>query len=200
MQDSAVFIKKLGEQVEKEISGILEKANAEKTEILTASLKAADRFKTSPIEELKDIEMACKMAVSSKRSSGGGKKVNAKAIKLAQSNIGRVFVDAGKALNKLVAAPEYEKALAVMFTEAVSDVSGDIVLSANKKDMPVIKELASKIKTSVELKTDESIIGGLIVTSKGGRIRNVNTLSSRLNRLKNFIIKDVNKVLHDKNN
>jgi len=200
MQDSAVFIKKLGEQVEVEISGILEKASSEKTEILSASLKAADRFKTSPIEELKDIEMACKMAVSSKRSSGGGKKVNAKAIKLAEKNIGQVFADAKEVLKKLAAAPGYKKALAIMFNEAVDDVSGDVILSANKKDMPIIKELASKIEASVELKIDESIIGGLIVTSKGGRIRNVNTLSSRLERLKNFIIKDVNKVLHDKNN
>jgi len=200
MQDSAVFIKKLGEQVEVEISGILEKASAEKTEILTASMKAVDRFKTSPIEELKDIEMACKMAVSSRRSSGGGKTVNAEAIKLAQSNIGRVFDDAEKALEKLTASPEYRKALVMMFNEAVEGVSGKMVLSANKKDMQIVKELVSKASVSAELKTDESIIGGLIVTSKGGRIRNVNTLSSRLDRLRNFIIKDVNKVLHDKNN
>jgi len=192
------FIKKLGEQVEAEISDILAKAEAEKKEIISVAEKKAEHFKTAPLAELKEVEMACRMSVSNRRSKGGEVKLNVDALVLAEKNIAGVFTEAGENLEDLKKKSNYKGALKTLVEEALDGVGDDVVLSANKDDMQNIKKILADTSISIEFKVDDSILGGLAVSSKDGRIKNINTLSSRLDRMKNFVVKDVNRVLHDK--
>ncbi len=197
MDKNAAFIKKLGEQVEAETSGILAKANAEKDEIISAAQKAADRFNTASLKELVDIEMACKMAVSSRRSKGSNVKINVEALKEAQKNINAVFKDAKKNVKTLTKQSGYEKLLKTILDEVLDGMGAGVTLTSNKKDMVSIKKFLSTMSMDVNFKVDDDIIGGVVAESKDGRVRNNNTLLARLARLEKFIVKDVNKVLHE---
>jgi Archaeal/vacuolar-type H+-ATPase subunit E len=92
----------------------------------------------------------------------------------------------------------YYKALKKYIDEALEMIGKNIVVYCNEEDYEIITEyLKEKIpeKTFNVVKSNPSKYGGVIITNKEGTIILNNTIEARLNRQKDYIRKELGKIL-----
>ncbi|MBI4399555.1 hypothetical protein HY570_02290 [Candidatus Micrarchaeota archaeon] len=85
---------------------------------------------------------------------------------------------------------EYKTTLARLVDEGLGQISGKVVVYANKEDASLVKKLLGKKKAEL---SEEPIqcIGGVVVTSEDGKVRINNTLEAKFEERKEEVRKSI---------
>ncbi len=95
---------------------------------------------------------------------------------------------------------QHEQALARLITDGLGVIGKGATVTCNAKDRKAVSSIIGELnrKEHADLKLDEKSIetaGGVILSSKDGTIRFVNTFEARLERLKPQLRREVARVL-----
>ena len=113
-----------------------------------------------------------------------------------QEILERALQSARDKISQVVASPEYAAVFRSLAEEATSEVKDKVVVSVRPEDRSLAEEtLGSLGAGDCELREDSSILGGLTVETHDGRIRVVNTLNARFDRVVEESIVEIGRVL-----
>lgn len=146
----------------------------------------------------KIVEDARKQADNLKRQIVGSSSINArnKQLLLVEDAINKVFDEVKAKIDEVRDSKEYRSMLDKLLEDAINVINSDLIIECNDKDMKIISDLTSKIKSrykfSIEVSKEPiNILGGLRARSKDGSMVYENTLERRIERLKPLIKKDI---------
>lgn len=98
--------------------------------------------------------------------------------------IDQVFTDATAQLAKLRGSKEYEALFKTLVEEAVSGLTGDIVLVVDKADEALASRVVADLGANATVDASGSTIGGITATGSGGRVVRRNTLEDRIRKVR----------------
>lgn len=116
-------------------------------------------------------------------------------IKAKEKVIDRVFEKAVLQTKELRASEEYERIFENLAREAFGRVSGDMVISVDKRDEQVARKVLSKLGKNCELRTDLDCLGGLVVRTANERVTYLNTIDTRMEKAREVIKSEITEAL-----
>jgi len=96
--------------------------------------------------------------------------------------VGRVFDAVRGRLSTLRGRPDYDRLFTALAEEALSGVTGDVVIRVADEDIARAGTAAASLGIPAKVEGGLSTAGGLIVEADGGRVVKRNTLEDRLER------------------
>jgi V/A-type H+-transporting ATPase subunit E len=103
------------------------------------------------------------------------------------------FDKARQALSELREREDYESILRKLSMEILK--KDDVVVTVDERDVPLIKTILASGRLNAEVKTGKACLGGLVVESKNGSVSIHNTIESRLEKLQESLVQEVNGIL-----
>ncbi|GAB4284187.1 MAG: hypothetical protein Kow0067_05830 [Coriobacteriia bacterium] len=174
------IFKALEEQAEAECDQIRRAAEAQAKAIKAEAKQEAERIKEQRLKAVNEV-------VETKT----GKTLNAARLDVKkalaavrESTVEAVFEDAQKKLAALRSSKEYEDVFTRLVQEAVKNVDGECVLLVDPADKAVAEKVVGTLGMSCEVDPSIETIGGVVVSSDGGRVNRRNTFESRLEKAK----------------
>ncbi len=111
-----------------------------------------------------------------------------------------VFDQAKEEINALIKDPKrYQSVLLNLLSEAVASLGDEAAsvkqIFVNPNDKDLITAALKKLSMNAELKTDQAVVGGVKLVAKDASVTIENTLSSRLNGLRDDLAAGVSQAL-----
>lgn len=192
---SRYTLDKVTSEVLNEISAELESGRAAALEQVQAMLKETKG------EVAKVVEGSERQAESLKRQIIGSAELEArnKLLRTVEEATNQVFQGALAKISER-SSSQHEKALARLITDGLGVIGKGATVTCNAKDRKAVSSIIGELnrKEHADLKLDEKSIetaGGVILSSKDGTIRFVNTFEARLERLKPQLRREVARVV-----
>lgn len=92
------------------------------------------------------------------------------------------FKQAEDSLARLRTSPQYAAIFHALVCEALEGLDGDLVANVDPRDVSLARNTLAAIGAKVEIQEKTIPLGGVEVMTRDGRIVNINTLASRLER------------------
>ncbi len=192
---SKYTLDKVTSEVLNEVSAELESGRAAALEEVQAMLKETKG------EVAKVVEGSERQAESLKRQIIGSAELEArnKLLRTVEEATIQVFQVALAKISER-SSSQHEKALEGLIADGLGVIGKGATVTCNVKDRKAVSSIISELnrREHAELKLDEKSIetaGGVILSSKDGTIRLVNTFEARLERLKPQLRREVARVL-----
>ncbi|MDH7592943.1 MAG: V-type ATP synthase subunit E family protein [Methanomicrobiales archaeon] len=163
------------------IRELREKASAEAEGIKKEALSREDEIKKRYRENVrKELELERRRIISSVKERNRIEILRAKNKVLEQA-----YREAYESLVHLRDSPAYRDFLRRSIRESISELEGEsIVIHADKRDEPLCREIIGELGRNCEIKTDLVSSGGVTASSADGRHLILNSIESRLERIK----------------
>jgi len=104
-----------------------------------------------------------------------------------------VFDKAQEAFSRIRERSDYALTLQKFGEEVLRDE--DLIVYVDKRDVSLIRKILASRGLSVEVRSGQNCLGGLVVESKNGFVSTHNTIEARLEKLKEPLIQEVNQIL-----
>ncbi len=110
-----------------------------------------------------------------------------------------LFQAISESLEDIIRKSSYRSILRSLLMESLQEVEGKVMVKASRKDLKIIKEIAREegLNNSVieGFTGDDTIKGGIEVISTDGDVSIMNTLWSRLEKIKDEVMPEIRKIL-----
>lgn len=173
----------------KERQRIKEAAEAEAKNIIADAEKELRKIKDDKLAELRhSFEEEKIRAVSNARKDAKALALSAKA-----EIISEVFKEAENKIFELQKKKEYSAILIRLFNEAAEKWKEEF--GADEFEACVSENILNNDLDGIRVKSDKDIKGGVVLVSMDKRLRFVNTLESRIERIKADVLPILNRIL-----
>ncbi len=181
----------LDEQGDKEIEEILSAARAQGDAIGAEAAEEADSIRRQRIEQVeKSVRAASAQRLNSVRLEN---KKRIAAIK--EAAVGTAFDEAGAALSAIRSSPGYDEMFRALLTEAADGAGPDLMLEVDPADEKLAGRLLADLGIAGAVTSGSATVGGVVVSTDGGRMIRRNTLEDRLAKLRSIAQADVAGIL-----
>lgn len=185
------------------LSALLEKeASAEIEAILSEAKERASEIVSKAKEEAASIASQRGRAAASQAEAlmvraKSAAQLESSSLRLkAQHGVVESVMEAVKAKITALKGKNYEDVLAKLFKEAADSVDGKVKeVIVNPKDQKLADKLVADAGLKAKVSTSESIDSGIRLKAEGSNVSIENSLSGRLNALKDELASDVSRVL-----
>jgi vacuolar-type H+-ATPase subunit E/Vma4 len=175
-----VYIKKIDSQAEARENQILVEAEEEARKIHETNMRSVDE----------QIRME-KSRIISKANFQLKKEV----IRIKENMMNQVFNETIKGLENLRNQSSYESVFEKLAAETVKGISGKAEIFIDQADEQLARKVFDKMDIDYTIKSNIKCLGGLKAMSENGKIVFNNTIDSRIEKAKQFLMTDVIKVL-----
>lgn len=170
----------LEEQGEKDCREIIDSAKAQAKSIAAEAEAQVDQIRAARVAAAEANVRAKATRVVNEARIG-----RIRAVSMAKdTGIDEVFNKAAADLAKLRESKEYEALFKALVEEAVSTLSGDVVLVVDKADEALATRLTAGLDVNATVDASGSTIGGVTVLASGGRIKRRNTFEDRIRKVR----------------
>jgi len=104
-----------------------------------------------------------------------------------------VFDRAHEAFSRIREQNDYESILQKLGEEALR--GEDLVVYVDERDVPLMKKILASGRPRVEVRSGDNCLGGLVGENKNGSVSTHNTIESRLEKIRESLIEEVNQIL-----
>jgi V/A-type H+-transporting ATPase subunit E len=104
-----------------------------------------------------------------------------------------VFDRAHEAFSGIREQNDYESILQKLGEEALR--GEDLVVYVDERDVPLMQKILASGRPRVKVRSGDNCLGGLVVENKNGSVSTHNTIESRLEKIRESLIKEVNQIL-----
>ncbi len=104
-----------------------------------------------------------------------------------------VFKEAREAFSRIRERKEYESIVQKLGEEVLK--GKDLVVYVDERDVPLIKKILASRGLNAEVKSGDDCLGGLVAGSEDGSVSIHNTIESRLEKLQESLVQEVNQIL-----
>lgn len=185
------MLRALEEEGQAECDKIMSQARAREKEILNEAEKEASAIKEAHMRK-------AKVALRSERAriiSGATFYVRKEVLKAKEELIRECFNRAAKRLEALRNSSQYEKIFADLAKEALANTEGEVIVSVDKRDVKLAEKTLASLAKRYKLTTDLKCLGGLVVTTRDGKITFINTFDSRLAKAEKLLRSELTSIL-----
>lgn len=182
----------LEEQADAECSEILRVAEAQAASIKAEARREADRIKVQKLAAVEEVVKA-----------KAGKTLNAARIENKRALAGvrdraieQVFADALVKLGKLRGTTEYERVFTALAKEGLTGIGSDCDVHVDPADAALAEKVVASLGARCTVNPDSEFVGGLTVTTHGGRITRRNTFESRTAKVRTLAQARVAEILN----
>ncbi len=181
----------LEEQADKEIVTILQDARDQAGVIAE---QAADEAQTVREQRLAQAEKTVRSEASQSVNAAKleGKK---KVASVKEEAVNATFTKALSLLTDIRSRGDYPALFRALAQEALQGMSGEIDVLVDPVDAELAKSTFAELGVDATVKPEISTLGGLIVSTSGGRIQRRNTLEDRLEKVQQSAQSDVAEIL-----
>lgn len=170
----------LEEQADFEVNQVLHAATVQSDSIEREAREEAERITSARIAAAEDaVRLKAAKAVNAARLQ-----VRRDQAAVRDAAVDDVFALASEGLAKLRGTGEYERVFAGLAREALAGIEGDCEIQVAPADEALAKKVASEIGAGCTVVPTLDTIGGLVVSTYGGRVVRRNTFESRLLRVR----------------
>lgn len=179
-QEGLDDVKRIDSEAEAYENQILLEAEEEAKKIHEVSMKNAD-------EEVR-LEKA-------RMISRANFQVKKEIVRVKEAMVNKVFDEITKRVENLRSQSSYESVFEKLASEAISGIPGKVVVSVDQADEALARKTFEKMGIDCPIKTDFKCSGGLKAMSEDGNIVLNNSIDSRIDKAKQFLMTDIIKVL-----
>ncbi len=104
-----------------------------------------------------------------------------------------VFEKAWQNLSKIRERPDYHSILEKLGGEILK--GEDVIVYVNERDVTLIQKILTSRGLNAEVKSGQNCVGGLVVETRNGSVSIHNTIESRLEKIRELLIQEVNQIL-----
>lgn len=104
-----------------------------------------------------------------------------------------VFDRAHETLSRIRERNDYEPILQKLGEEVLR--SEDLIVYVDERDVPLIQRILASSGLNAQVRSGKNCLGGLVVESKNGFVSTHNTIESRLEKLRESLVQEVNQIL-----
>jgi V/A-type H+-transporting ATPase subunit E len=104
-----------------------------------------------------------------------------------------VFDRAHETFSRIREQSDYESILQKLGEETLSDE--DLVVYVDERDVPLMQKVLASGRPRVEVRSSGNCLGGLVVEIKNGSVSTHNTIETRLEKIRESLIEEVNQIL-----
>jgi len=104
-----------------------------------------------------------------------------------------VFDKAWQNLSKIRERPDYDSILEKLGGEVLK--GEDFIVYVNERDVTLIQKILTSRGLNAEVKSGQNCVGGLVVETRNGSVSIHNTIESRLEKIRELLIQEVNQIL-----
>lgn len=120
-------------------------------------------------------------------------------VRVKEEMVNKVFDEIVNRAKTLRNQSSYESVFEKLASEALSGIPGNAVVSVDLADETLARKTFEKMGVDCTIKTDFKCSGGLKVMSEDGNIVLNNSIDSRIDKAKQFLMTDIIKVLFGDN-
>jgi len=186
------------------IEALTSEAEAERDKILLQAHQDAERILSETSQEIKRLEDE---QIERLERELAGKKLKAKSratlkameivLNAKQEALNQVFSQALARLMSLEETEKYPEVLEKLISESLKYFGEGACLWVNEKDLPLLSRIFKERFIDCEFKGTSELRGGVKVVSLDGKFSCLNTLSSRMERVRIAITGEIAKILWD---
>lgn len=190
------FIKAIERDAAKEREKVLNDARAEADKIIKDTEAGLKRLKDERINELKVYSEKDRILAIIRAE----REARMFSLSAREEIISELFVKAERNIFELKKGGKYSDILKRLFKEVVDKGreeidTGELVVYTSEDDLHLLKDTA--VSHGIEIKAGKEITEGVIVASKDGRFKLINTLKSRMERAKIDLLPLLNHMLFE---
>ena len=173
---------------EKSVTETTQKAHQEAEEIKQSAEAKAETIKASYLETAeKTAEMERNKLIYNVKAEN-----KMRIIKEKDAVIQRAFFDAQKSLDSFRDDPSYKENFKKMLQEAVRELEEEKVrLYVDTRDKALGKQVLDELGKNSEIVADLTSAGGLVVSTKDGKVVVSNTIESRLHNARELLKREI---------
>lgn len=181
----------LEEQAEEECSAIIGSAKAQTESIAEDAERQAKETVDRAVESaVTAIETESSHKVNAAKLTGKKEMASLKG-----RAIDEVFAEASEKLGSIRKDSGYPDLLADLTDEAIAGVDDEYVVMVDPADEAVMKDILSRKGLKAKIDISTAMFGGLIVATRNGRVARLNTIESRLDKLRHMAQSQVAEIL-----
>lgn len=180
-----------------------EQADGEVNQILHAATVQADALEHEARDEAERITKSRIAAAEEAVRLKAAKALNAARLQVRRdqasvrdSAVDAVFEEATRRLAALRGTKEYERVFAALAKEAFTGIAEDCELQVAPEDAALAAKVAAEIGVPCTVSPTLDTVGGLVVSTSGGRVVRRNTFESRLYKVRGLAGAKVAEVLN----
>ena len=177
------IISTLENEGQKERERVLKAAKAEARRIIELANEDAERVKE---KEMDRISLLLK-GETARIFNEAELYRKEETIKAKEKVIDKVFQDSARKTNDLRKSDKYEAVFEGLARESFGRVSGDVIVSVDKRDEQVAQRVLGKVGNKYQLRTDLECLGGLVVKTANERVIYLNTIDTRMEKARETI-------------
>ncbi len=181
----------LEEQAEEDCKTILGSAKAQAESIAEDAERQAEETVARAVE----LAVAAIEAESSHKVNAAKLMGKKEIASLKGRAIDEVFAAASEELGSIRKDAGYPDLLAGLTDEAIAGVDDEYVVIVDPADEAVMRDIQSRKGFEAKIDTSIAMAGGLIVTTRSGRVSRLNTIESRLDKLRHMAQSQVAEIL-----
>lgn len=182
------------------LEAIQAKGKEERERIISRSEKTARRLieeaetKTEEIAQSILQEEDPELEVTKTRIQGESELRKKRSLAQVKNQIVQeVFKEAREALSRIRERKDYESILQKLGEEVLK--GGDLMVYVDERDVPLIRKILASKGLNAEVKSGDDCLGGLVAETKNGSVTIHNTIESRLEKLQEPLVQEVNQIL-----
>ena len=185
------IISTLENEGQKERERVLKAAKAEARRIIELANEDAERVKE---KEMDRISLLLK-GETARIFNEAELYRKEETIKAKEKVIDKVFQDSARKTNDLRKSDKYEAVFEGLARESFGRVSGDVIVSVDKRDEQVAQRVLGKVGNKYQLRTDLECLGGLVVKTANERVIYLNTIDTRMEKAREVIKSQITEAL-----
>ncbi len=194
----------IGERSVMGVSELLEAIEArgkeEREKILSASEKTAKRLIKEAKTRAKEVSQSIlqeedpELEATRTRILGESELRKKRSLnKVKNQVVEEVFDKAWQNLSKIRERPDYDSILEKLGGEVLK--GEDFIVYVNERDVTLIQKILKSRGLNAEVKSGQNCVGGLAVETRNGSVSIHNTIESRLEKIRELLIQEVNQIL-----
>lgn len=179
-----------------------EQADQEVNRILHAATVQADAIEHEARDEAERIIQAKTQAAEAAVRAKAAKAVNTAKLevkrdlaRVREEAVDAAFQEATRRLAALRGTPEYERIFAALAKEACEGIDLECEIQVAPEDEALAEKVATQLGLKFTISPTLDTIGGLVVSTHGGRVVRRNTFESRLEKARSVASAQVAEVL-----
>jgi vacuolar-type H+-ATPase subunit E/Vma4 len=185
------IFKALDEQAQNECNDLLAVAQGQASSIMEEARREAERLTQAKVE----AAGASAGVKASKTLNAGRLDARKRLAGVRDAAVVRVFDDTLAKLGSFRSSSGYPVVFKALAEEALAGVEGPCELVVDAADADLARTVAASHGEACTVSTSLTSVGGLTVTSAGGRVRRSNTFESRLEKARGLVQARVAEIL-----
>ena len=185
------IFKALEEQADGEVNQILHAATVQSDAIEREAREEADRITAGRIAAAEE-SVRLKAAKNANAAKLQARREMAVVRDMA---VDEAFAEASVRLAAMRGTPEYERVFAALAAEALEGISGECEVQVARADVALAEKAIKKLGVKANVTGALDTIGGLVVSTSGGRVVRRNTFEARLAKVRSVAAAQIAEVL-----